>query len=184
MALKATIFKIELSLSDLDRNYYNNFSLTLAQHPSENDVRMMVRLLAFMLYADEYLEFGKGLSTDDEPDLWQKDLTGAIERWIYVGQLDERWIKKAVGKSREVVLISYGDKAADVWWEQTQPKLAKVTNLTVLRFSASDVNMLAECVSRSMELQCTIQDREMMISHGDNVMAIKPEYLKINGLAG
>ena len=91
MARKATIFKAELSLADLDRNLYEDFSLTVAQHPSENDLRMMVRLLAFTLFADARLEFGRGLSTDDEPDLWQKDLTGAIELWISVGQLDERW---------------------------------------------------------------------------------------------
>ena len=90
MALKATIFKVELAVADLDRNVYENFSLTLAQHPSENDARMMVRLLAFMLFADERLEFGRGISSDDEPDLWLKDLTGAIDLWISVGQLDER----------------------------------------------------------------------------------------------
>ena len=85
MALKATICKVDLSVADLDRNVYENFSLTLAQHPSENEMRLMIRLLAFMLFADERLEFGKGLSTDDEPDLWLKDLTGAIDLWIYVG---------------------------------------------------------------------------------------------------
>ena len=90
MALKATIFKVDLSVADLDRNVYEDFSLTLAQHPSENDARMMVRLLAFMLFADERLEFGRGISSDDEPDLWLKDLTGAIDLWISVGQLDER----------------------------------------------------------------------------------------------
>ena len=115
MALKATIFKVELSLADLDRNLYDNFSLRLAQHPSENDARMMIRLFAIMLYAHERLEFGKGLSTDDEPDLWLKDLTGSIELWIYVGQLDERWLRKASGRAGQVVVISYGDRVADVW---------------------------------------------------------------------
>ena len=80
MALKATIFKVDLSVADMDRNVYSDFALTLARHPSENDIRMMVRLFAFMLLADERLEFGKGLSTDEEPDLWLKDLTGAIDQ--------------------------------------------------------------------------------------------------------
>jgi len=77
MALKATIFKAELQITDMDRNYYLSHALTLARHPSETDERMMVRLLAFALAADETLTFGKGLSTDEEPDLWQKDLTGS-----------------------------------------------------------------------------------------------------------
>ena len=95
MALKATIFKVDLALADLDRNVYENFSLTLARHPSENDTRMMVRLLAFMRYAEHSLDFGRGLSSDEEPDLWRKDLTGAIDLWIQVGQPDERWLRKA-----------------------------------------------------------------------------------------
>ena len=95
MALKATIFKVDLSVADMDRNVYSDFALTLARHPSENDIRMMVRLFAFMLLADERLEFGKGLSTDEEPDLWLKDLTGAIDQWVVVGQPDERWLRKA-----------------------------------------------------------------------------------------
>ncbi|MDH4285245.1 MAG: YaeQ family protein, partial [Gallionellaceae bacterium] len=89
MAIKATVFKAALQVADMDRHYYAEHALTLARHPSETDERMMVRLLAFALYADEALVFGKGLSNDEEPDLWQKDLTGAIVRWIEVGLSDE-----------------------------------------------------------------------------------------------
>ena len=116
MALKATIFKVELALADLDRNLYDTFNLTLARHPSENDARMMVRLLAFAGCADPALAFGRGLSTDDEPDLWRRDLTGAVEQWILVGLPDEREVRKACGRAAEVVVFAYGDKAADVWW--------------------------------------------------------------------
>lgn len=94
MALKATIFKVELVVADMDRNYYGDHNLTIARHPSETDERMMVRILAFALYADPALAFAKGLCVDDEPDLWQKDLTGLVERWIDVGQPDEKWIRK------------------------------------------------------------------------------------------
>ena len=142
MALKATIFKVELAVADLDRNVYENFSLTLAQHPSENDARMMVRLLAFMLFANERLEFGRGISSDDEPDLWLKDLTGAIDLWISVGQLDERWLRKAAGRARRVVVLSYGDRAVDAWWEQNRNTLEKLSNLTVLRISADELQAL------------------------------------------
>ena len=114
MALKATIFKAELQIADMDRNYYHDHALTIARHPSETDERMMVRLLAYALHADETLSFGKGLSTDDEPDLWQKDLTGAIELWIDVGQPDEKRIRKACGRARQVFvrLIRHGRPAA------------------------------------------------------------------------
>ena len=110
MAIKATIFKTELQVSDMDRGYYRDHTLTLARHPSETDERMMVRLLAFALHADEALLFGRGLSTDDEPDLWQKDLTGAVELWIDVGLPTEKDIRKACGRARQVVVYCYGGR--------------------------------------------------------------------------
>ena len=177
MALKATIFKVELAVADLDRNVYENFSLTLAQHPSENDARMMVRLLAFMLFADERLEFGRGISSDDEPDLWLKDLTGAIDLWISVGQLDERWLRKAAGRARRVVVLSYGDRAVDAWWEQNRSTLEKLSNLTVLRISADELLALAGLAERSMNLQCTIQDGEAMISGPGDAVNVVPVVL-------
>ena len=177
MALKATIFKVELAVADLDRNVYENFSLTLAQHPSENDARMMVRLLAFMLFADERLEFGRGISSDDEPDLWLKDLTGAIDLWISVGQLDERWLRKAAGRARRVVVFSYGDRAVDAWWEQNRSTLEKLSNLTVLRISTDELQALAGLAERSMNLQCTIQDGEAMISGPGDAVNVVPVVL-------
>lgn len=177
MALKATIFKAELSVADLDRNVYEDFSLTLAQHPSENDVRMMVRLLAFMLFADERLEFGKGLSSDDEPDLWLKDLTGAVDLWISVGQLDERWLRKAAGRAARVVVVAYGDRATDVWWEQNRASLERLNNLTVYRLAGEEAQALGRLASRTMSLQCTIQDGEALITGGAEPVRVEPELL-------
>ena len=175
MALKATIFKVELSIADMDRNVFADFALTLARHPSENDARMMVRLLAFMKYAHERLEFGKGLSTDEEADLWQKDLTGVIDLWIYVGQLDERWLRKAAGRAAEVVVFTHGDRVADVWWEQNRARLEKISNLTIYRIAADDTQTLAAMVDRTMSLQCTIQDGEMLITSAGHALHIEPE---------
>ena len=115
MALKATIFKAAVQIADTDRNYYQTHALTLARHPSETDERMMVRLLAFALHAHESLLFGKGLSADDEPDLCRKDLTGAIQLWIDVGQPDEKRLRKACGRASQVVVYSYGTTSARAW---------------------------------------------------------------------
>ena len=174
MALKATIFKVDLSVADMDRNVYEDFSLTLARHPSENDARMMVRLLAFMLFANEYLEFGKGLSTDEEPDLWLKDLTGAIDLWIVVGQPDERWLRKASGRAGKVVVFAYGDRVVDVWWEQCRDKLEKLSNLAVYRLSSDDTQALAGLASRSMNLQCTVQEGEVLITGEGDTVRVEP----------
>ena len=175
MALKATIFKVDLSIADMDRNVYEDFSLTLARHPSENDARMMVRLLAFMLFADEHLEFGKGLSTDEEPDLWLKDLTGVINLWINVGQPDERWLRKASGRAARVVLFTYGGRVAQMWWEQNRATLEKIANLTVFRLAPEDTLALAALANRAMRLQCLIQDGEMLITGEGESLRIEPE---------
>ena len=123
MALKSTVFKAEVQLADLDRQHFGDYSLTLARHPSETDERMMIRLLAFLLNASETLVFGRGLSTEDEADLWDIDATGSIERWIDVGLPDEKAVRRACNRSRQVVVLSYGGRAAEIWWQQNAAKL-------------------------------------------------------------
>lgn len=174
MALKATIFKVDLAVADMDRNVYADYALTLARHPSENDARMMVRLLAFMRYSDEALVFGKGLSTDEEPDLWLKDLTGAVHRWIVVGQPDERWLRKASGRSEQVVVFSYGGRVAEIWWEQNRAVLEKLPNLTVFRLSQESTAELAALASRAMRVQCLTQDGEMLITGEGEAVRVEP----------
>ena len=138
MALKSTIFKAELQIADLDRNYYQNHALTVARHPSETDERMMARILAFVLYADPALIFGKGLSSEDEPDLWRKDLTGAIELWIEVGLPDEKRIRRACGRARQVVVLTYGGRVADMWWQQNKAALQRQDNLAIINLAAEE----------------------------------------------
>lgn len=177
MALSATIFKATVQLSDMDRGYYNEHALTLARHPSETDERMMVRLLAFCLHASERLAFAKGLSTDEEPDLWEKDLTGAIASWIDVGQPDERRIRKASGRAGEVFVYSYGVQGARVWWEQTAAKIEKARNVTVIRLPAA-TRELEKLAARNMQLTCTIQDRHVWMTDGERSVEIGLEELK------
>ena len=174
MALKATVRKIELQLSDMDRHYYATHALTLAQHPSETDARLMARVVAFALHAHERLEFGRGLSSDDEPDLWRRDLTGDIELWIDLGQPDEARVRRACGRAREVVLVTYGGRSADIWWEKTGASLARSKNLAVLDLAAADVDALAAWSGRGLELQCLIQDGRMQWINGGETVEIEP----------
>jgi uncharacterized protein YaeQ len=164
MALKATIFKADLSVSDMVRNHYGDHSITLARHPSETDERMMVRILAFSLHADDALLFGNKIGNADEPDLWKRDLTGAIELWIDVGQPDEKQVRKACGRARQVIVYTYGGHAAKVWWDQAKSGLEKLRNLTVISVPADAVPELAKLAQRTMALQCTIQDGQVWIS--------------------
>ena len=173
MALKATIFKAELQVSDLDRHHYATHSLTLARHPSETDERMMVRLLAFALNADEHLEFGRGLSAEDEPDLVKRDLTGAIELWIEVGLPDERELRKASGRARAVKVYTYGGRSAALWWEQNRAALERLDNLTVVDIPVT----VGDLAARTMSLQCTIQEGELYLSRDGDTRHFKPTVL-------
>ena len=178
MALKATIFKAELQIADMDRNYYTAHSLTIARHPSETDERMMLRLLAFALSADEQLSFTRGISSDDEPDLWQQSLSGEIEHWIELGQPDEKRIRKACGRAHRVTLHPYSGSSTDIWWSQNAERLQRFDNLAVITFPAEVGSALAPMARRNMQLQCNIQDGEAWFSDGENNVIIKPQKWK------
>ncbi len=178
MALKSTIFKADLSISDMSRNYYNDHSVTIARHPSENDERMMVRLLVFSLHAHEALAFGDKIGNTDEPDLWQRDLTGAIDLWIDVGQPDEKEVKKACGRARQVFVYPYGGHSTTVWWNQVKGSLEKLRNLSVVSLPADAPGLLAKLAERTMKLQCTIQDGQAWISTGSETVHVELTNLK------
>ena len=168
MALRATIFKLDLHVADMVRGYYNSHNLTLARHPSENDERMMARILAFALFADEQLSFTRGLSTADEPSLWQKDLTGDIRLWIDLGHPDERRLLQASGKSDRVVVCCYGGQASLVWWKGMQKAAERMPNLAVLSIDPNDLKALANMVQRSMSLHVNIDENAVLVSSGDD----------------
>ena len=134
----------------------------------------MVRLLAFALYADDRLEFGKGLSDEDEPALWRKAYTDEIELWIEVGQPDETRIRKACGRSRQVVVISYGGNTAEIWWSKVGSMLARNKNLTVLDIPAPTVAELVTLLQRGMRLQCLIQDGQLQLMNDTDAVAVDP----------
>ena len=174
MAPKATVVKAELQVTDMDRHYYASHNLTLAQHPSETVERLMVRLLAFALHADERLEFGRGLSDEDEPALWRRDYTGAIEQWIELGQPDESRLRKACGRAQQVVVVNYGGRAADLWWEKNAATLARLKNLTVLDLDAAGVEAVATLFERAMRLTAMIQDGELQLMDTTRTVALRP----------
>ncbi|KAF4513795.1 UNVERIFIED_CONTAM: hypothetical protein B566_EDAN011716 [Ephemera danica] len=177
MALKSTVFKAELQVADLDRGHFGDYSLTLARHPSENDHRMMVRLLAFLLNASPTLAFGRGLSAEDEADLQELDPTGRIERWVDVGLPDEKAIRRACSRARQVVVLSYGGRAADIWWQQTAGKVVGQKNLQVLALTPEDSEALTALAQRNMRLQCTIQDGVIWLGNSDQHVELKPRVL-------
>ena len=183
MALKATIFKAQLQLADMDRRHYADHAVTLARHPSETDERMMVRLLAFALHVpldttNGTLEFAKGLWDPDEPELWHRDLTGQILQWIDVGQPDDRRLMKASGRAERVTVLSYSH-SAPIWWSGIATKITRAGNIAVWQIPASESQALSELAERSMQLQVTVQDGTVWVSSGERSVEITP--LRLNG---
>ena len=166
MAIKSTIFKVNLQIADMERHYYQDHALTIAQHPSETDERTMVRLLTFALHAHEYLEFGQGMTDDDVADLWQKDLTGVIELWIDVGIPDEKLIRKACARAKQVIVYCYGGRVAEMWFAQNSGQFDRFKNLTVINLPVESTRAIAKMAQRTMQLHCTIQDGQVWLGIG------------------
>lgn len=177
MARGATIYKVELDVADMDRQYYARHSLTLACHPSETEERMMVRLFAFILFAAPELTFCRGVSTQDEPDLWEKDLTGALVRWVDLGHPESRAVRRACGRSREVAIICFGGRGSDTWWSESRGELERLRNLSVIQISVEDAARLASMAERTLQLQANIQDGSVTIIGDDDMVEIEPVYL-------
>ena len=168
MAIKATIFKASLQIADMDRSLYADHSLTIARHPSETDERLMVRLLAFALHVPADvdrggLEFAKGLWDVDEPELWQRDLTGRIVHWIEIGQPDDKRLLKACGRADRVTVLS-PNNSTPIWWAGVAGKLARTRNLEVWQIAAPQSQALAGLAQRSMQLHVTVQDGSVQIA--------------------
>jgi len=163
MAIGATINKVSITVSDMDRRYYRHHELVLAVHPSENDVRFIIRVIAFALNAHDDLVFTKGVGADDEPEMWIKSLTGDIDVWIDFGQVDEKRIRKACGRAKRVVVYTYQERKAHLWWEQCRATLARHSNLTVFHVRAEGAEAL---VKRNMSLQCNIDDGSVYLGDG------------------
>lgn len=172
MALTATIFKAELTLSDMDRDYYATHNLTVALHPSETESRMMLRLLAFALNANEDLAFSKGISNPEEPDLWQHHPNGTIAHWIDLGMPDEKRLRKACGNAERVTVYCYGPRAPQVWWDGIKNKVQRFDNLSVIHIDPDSEVALEGCVNRTMQLQTMIQDGQVWFGTTDNNIEI------------
>jgi uncharacterized protein YaeQ len=182
MALKSTIYKAQLQIADMDRQLYADHALTLALHPSETEERLLVRLLAFALQvpADDMrgaLQFARGLSDTDEPDLWQHDLSGTLVHWLEVGQPDERRLARACGRAERVTLYAYGS-GAPVWWAGLAGKVARLRNLAVWQLPTTQARSLASMAARSMQWQVTVQDGQVWVADAQQSVELAPVALK------
>ncbi|MWJ28198.1 YaeQ family protein [Halomonas sediminis] len=173
MAQKARVIRVQLQIADMDRHYYQDHNLTLAQHPSETDERLLVRLLAFALNASENLAFSSNLSDEGEPELSEKNLHGDIELWVAFGQGDEKWLRKASQKAKQVKVYAYGERSVPIWWQQNEKALKRYKNLQVWEIPEAALKEMTQLTSRSMQLQCTINEQQIWLSDGSTSVPLE-----------
>jgi uncharacterized protein YaeQ len=165
MALPSTIYRVNIQLSDVDRGVYESLQATVARHPSETEERLVARLLAYALFYEPELTFTRGISAGDEPDLWVKGPDDRVLLWVEVGLPEADRVVKAGRHAEWVVLIACG-RALPNWEQQQLPRLAGVSNLTIVRFDQAFINALAATLDRSISWSVTITDGNLYINVG------------------
>ena len=177
MALKPTIYKAQVELADSDRGCFDSLALTLACHPSETLERMAVRLLAYCLQSGRGLEFTRGLSTTEEPDLWRLSDSGEVEQWIEVGQPEEPRLRKACGRAGEVIVYAFG-RSADTWWKLNGTAISALPRLQVWQFAWPEVEAMAGLLERTTQLNVSIVGGVIYIDSGKDSTTLEPVLLK------
>ncbi|MFT4824635.1 MAG: hypothetical protein ACI9DH_000288 [Halioglobus sp.] len=173
MALKPTIYKAQVTLADSDRDCFEDLSLTLAKHPSETMERMTARLLAYCLNSSRGLEFTKGISTAEEPDIWQHSDSGEIEHWIELGQPEEPRLRKACGRSKHVSVYAFG-KSSDTWWRINGELIGSLPRTDVWQFPWEDVVAATDLLKRTVQLNVSIVGGTVYIDNGSNSSSLEP----------
>ncbi|MBT3438338.1 MAG: YaeQ family protein [Oceanospirillaceae bacterium] len=173
MAIGATIYKANLNLSNLNTHHYADFNLTVARHPSESETRMMCRLVAFLHAAHDDLELTKGISSNDEPDLWQRHLTGEVVHWIELGLPDEKRIRQACGRAEKVSIYTYHDNKADIWLAKHRSSLAANAKVSVFHIQTPSDDSLEPLLQKTMDISCIIEDEQMHLSDAHNHLSIE-----------
>lgn len=171
MALTATLYAAQLQVADQDRQHYQNYSLKIALHPSEQPERMVARLLVWCLNANEKLTFGKGISSRDEAEIWQRHDHGDIEHWIDVGEPDDARVKKASRQSEKVTVFAY-TRSQDTWWKKHGTAISNFANVTTLSVPWESVVTLANDITRQIHWQITISESTLYVSSGDTMFEV------------
>jgi uncharacterized protein YaeQ len=176
MALRATPYKVHLELSDTDLGIYESVRMTVARHPSETEERLASRILAYGLWYEENLAFGRGLSDVDEPALWTHSLDGQIEHWIEVGRPSAERMSWAARRNPRVSVLAYGN--IRVWAEQVLPSVAGLDRLHIAALPQPEMDLLATDLPRVIDWGLMITDDVLYVSDGQRQLAIGLDWLK------
>ncbi len=174
MARKAAIHRAQIELSHVDRGVYGEIRVTVARHPSETSERMLARLLAFALRHEEGLEFGRGVSTPEEPDAWSRDPDGRIRQWIEVGQPDAQRLVKAARQSERATLFAFGS-GVERWRRAQLEGRPLPPNLHVARIDDAFLDALASSLDRTLRWTLTVSEGALFLAQDGATHETVPE---------
>ena len=182
MALKPTIYKFKLSVSDLNHDYFDTLNLTVALHPSETKERMMVRVLVFCLHAyqddENLMSFTKGLSAIEEPDIWLRGLDDQIHLWVDVGEPSFERIKKSRRLAKQTYVYSFNSKSK-AWWKQTQAQFDALP-VNVFSFDWQEIQALSDVLARTMDLSVTLSGESAFVAAEHKQVEVNWQALQLN----
>ncbi|MCQ4273633.1 YaeQ family protein [Pseudomonas kuykendallii] len=175
MALQATTYKVEINLTDLDRSVYDTARFTVARHPSETEERLVVRLIAYLLWYGELLSFGRGLSDVDEPALWEKSLDDRVLHWIEVGQPDAERITWCSRRAERFSLVAYGNLR--VWQSKVLDGVRSLKNINVVALPQEALETVARDLPRSINWAVMISEGTLFITDENGQHELQLEWL-------
>jgi uncharacterized protein YaeQ len=166
VALTATIYYIEVELSDVDRHVYETLSLRLARHPSESAEYFVTRLLAYCLEYAEGIQFSNGISDPDEPTISVRDLTGAIRVWIEIGAPDAARVHKASKASPRVAIYTHRD-VTQLLKQWSDERIHRADAVELYSVDRTLISAFAAKLDRRMELTLSRTDGHLYVTVGD-----------------
>ncbi len=169
VALTATIYTLDIQLSDMDRGVYETLDVRAAQHPSETEESLVARVLAYCCEYTEGIGFSKGISTPDDPAIFVRDLTGRLRVWIDVGAPDAARVHRASKAADRVVVYTHKDpKQVLALW--AGERIHKSEDIELFSFDRAFLTACVARLERRMAFSLTITERHLYVAVGDVVI--------------
>ena len=163
MALGATIYTFDIELADSDRAVYETLNLRVAQHPSETPDYLLTRVFAYCLEYSEGIGFSKGLSDPDEPAVFVRDLTGALQVWVDIGLPEPERLHRASKAAPRVAVYTHKEPAQ--WAERVRAaKIHRAEKLEAFAFDRVWLSTVSNRLERRMKFSLARSEGEIYLT--------------------
>jgi len=160
MAQTATIYNLEIDLSDIDRGVYEKLNLCIARHPSETLEYMLMRMFAYCFEYGDGVTLTDGVSAGDEPAVVRRDLTGRITAWIEVGMPDAERLHRGSKLAGRAAVYTHRD-IGRLLSQLSTTHIQKAADIPVYEFDGAFIDEVVALLERRSRLAITITEREL-----------------------